>query len=133
MKTTSIAAIPFAVLILTVGTAVNSAYSQGFNVKIPGTFNTNGVYSGETKGVLAGWNLESDSITISTFLSGGNEPIMPQHVWIKRDEDFTYLLIDAKGLKEYLKSGKGPVIFHSHPQDLRKSWNILFSPATRQG
>jgi hypothetical protein len=62
-------------------------------------------------GSPTGWNLKTESIDVSSLISKADGPIIPQHVWIKRDANYTYLLVEAKGLKEYILAAKGPVIF----------------------
>jgi hypothetical protein len=64
-----------------------------------------------TQGLLTGWDLTSDSIDVAALFVGGSGPVMPQRVWIKRDTDHTYLLVQAKGLKDYMARAQGPVIF----------------------
>ncbi|MFZ1963604.1 MAG: hypothetical protein WAU78_09095 [Roseiarcus sp.] len=68
-------------------------------------------FSGQTD-VPTGWDTNMPSINVAEAASEAG-PIFPQRVWIKRDPDRTYILIETKGLKEYLQAAKGPDLFLS--------------------
>jgi hypothetical protein len=69
-------------------------------------------YAGQ-QGVLDGWNLKTENIDISTAIVEEKRPVLPQRLWIKRDTENTYLLVETRGLKEHVSADKGPVVFLS--------------------
>ncbi len=63
---------------------------------------------GDQSGTPQGWDIKAPSINIAEAVSQAGMAVFPQRVWIKRDSQWTHVLIETKGLKEYLQAAKGP-------------------------